>query len=152
MNKSLLIKTEYDMRALAVKLAEASFAGGFIALFGGLGAGKTAFVKGFCAHFGIEEVSSPTFNIVKHYDGRGAAIDHFDCYRLDDADELIAMGFDEYLFSSSIILMEWSENVSDALPAERLEIRIQGSGNEPREVELVPFGKKYEAIIEELAL
>ncbi|MBQ4428583.1 MAG: tRNA (adenosine(37)-N6)-threonylcarbamoyltransferase complex ATPase subunit type 1 TsaE [Clostridia bacterium] len=152
MKKSFLIKNEYDMRDLAAKLAEASFAGVFIALFGGLGAGKTAFVKGFCAYFGIAEVSSPTFNIVKHYNGGEAAIDHFDCYRLDDADELLAMGFDEYLFSNSIILMEWSENVPDALPAERLEIHIGGSGNDVREVELVPFGKKYEAMIEELAL
>ncbi|MBR5949110.1 MAG: tRNA (adenosine(37)-N6)-threonylcarbamoyltransferase complex ATPase subunit type 1 TsaE [Clostridia bacterium] len=140
------------MRDLAEKLAEASFAGEFIALFGGLGAGKTAFVKGFCAHFGITEVSSPTFNIVKHYDGGGAAIDHFDCYRLDDEDELLAMGFEEYLYAGSIVLMEWSENVLGALPEGRLELHLNGSGDEPREAELISFGDEYDALIEGITL
>lgn len=152
LNKKLTVKTESEMRALAAKLADASFAGGFIALFGGLGAGKTAFVKGFCARFGILEVSSPTFNIVKRYESGDTAIDHFDCYRLADADELFAMGFDEYLQSTGIILMEWSENVIDALPLERLEVHISGSGCEPREAELISFGADYDSIIEEINL
>lgn len=152
LNKRFLIKTESDMRTLAKKLAEASFAGEFIALFGGLGAGKTAFVKGFCAHFDIEEVSSPTFSIVKHYDGGEVRIDHFDCYRIDDADELMAIGFEEYLYSESIVLMEWSENVLDALPEDRIEIRISGSGDEARDVELASFGAVYDAVIEGITL
>ena len=152
MNKSLTVKTESEMRRFAAELANASFEGAFIALFGGLGAGKTAFVKGFCAHYGIDGVSSPTFNIVKHYDGGGAAIDHFDCYRLDSADELFAMGFEDHLCSGSIVLMEWSENVLEALPEKRLEVHISGSGDEPRSVEMIPFGKDYEALVEELAL
>lgn len=152
MNKRFLIKNESEMRNLAAKLAQASFAGEFIALFGGLGAGKTAFVKGFCAHFGIDGVSSPTFNLVKHYCGGGVAIDHFDCYRLADSDELLAMGFEEYLYSGSIVLMEWSENVTDALPKRRLELHIVGNGDAPREAELVSFGEEYDEAIEGITL
>ena len=140
------------MRHLAEMLAKASFDGAFIALFGDLGAGKTVFVKGFCAFFGIFEVSSPTFTIVKHYESKKTQIDHFDCYRLADSDELLAMGYEEYLLSGSIILMEWSENVIDALPPDRLEVHISGSGDEPREIEFIPFGKEYETMIEELML
>ena len=138
------------MHALAEKLAESFRKGGFIALFGGLGAGKTCFVKGFCSYFGITEVSSPTFTIVKHYTAGDLTIDHFDCYRLDSSDELLAMGFEEYLDPTGIILMEWSENVLDALPESRLEIHISGSGIDPRTVELVSFGDEYDAILEEL--
>ncbi len=151
MKHSFFVKTESDMRSLGARLAGLSFEGMFIALFGGLGAGKTAFVKGFCAKFGIMEVSSPTFNLVKHYDSGGAAIDHFDCYRLDDEGELFAMGFEEYLYSKSIILMEWSENVPDALPKSRLEIRISGSGSEARSVEMEAFGEEYDRVLEEIS-
>lgn len=140
------------MRALAAKLAESFSKGGFIALFGGLGAGKTCFVKGFCSCFGITEVSSPTFTIVKNYSAGELTIHHFDCYRLDSSDELLAMGFEEYLDTTGIILMEWSENVSDALPESRLEIHICGSGSDPRTVELISFGDEYDAILEELRL
>lgn len=136
------------MLSLAGELAKRSFGGEFIALFGGLGAGKTTFVRGFCSALGMDAAASPTFTIVRHYEAGGASVFHFDCYRLADSEELISIGFDDYLSTGSIILMEWSENVIDALPEERLEVHISGSGNDARTVELVPVGERLETIVQ----
>ncbi len=152
MIKRFTAKTEDEMRLIAQALARSAFAGEFIALFGGLGAGKTTLVRYFAEMLGADTAASPTFTIVRHYTGEALSIDHFDCYRLADSDELFAIGFDDYLDSDSVKLMEWSENVPEALPAERLEVHITGSGSDPRTVEIVPFGEKYEAITEKTDL
>ncbi len=150
MIKYLTAKTEDEMRLIAQELAKSAFAGEFIALFGGLGAGKTTLVRYFAEKLGADTAASPTFTIVRHYEGETLSIDHFDCYRLADSDELFAIGFDDYLDSETVKLMEWSENVSEALPAERLEVHIEGSGRDARSVKIVPFGEKYEAITEKI--
>ncbi len=140
------------MRALGEALAKAAFPGEFIALFGGLGAGKTTLVRHFAAALGMDAAASPTFTIVRRYASDLVSIDHFDCYRLADADELYAVGFEDHLDTGSIIIMEWSENVLDALPPERLEVHIEGSGEEPRSVDIEAFGAAYESILEGLSL
>lgn len=152
MVRNFIANTETDMEHLARKLAKLAFAGEFIALFGGLGAGKTTLVRYFCAELGADTAASPTFTIIRHYTGDTLSIAHFDCYRLADSDELLAIGFDDYLGSDEIKLMEWSENVEDALPAERLEIHIGGSGNDPRYIEMISFGEEYDRITEALSL
>ena len=134
---------ETALSRLAARLAELVFAGGFIALFGELGAGKTTFVRHFAARLGIESVLSPTFTIVRQYASERLALDHFDCYRLASEDELDAMGFSDYLASDSVILMEWSERVRGSLPAERLEVHIEGSGSEKRRLLLRAIGENY---------
>lgn len=147
-----VVKSEDEMRCLAQQLAKNAFAGEFIALFGGLGAGKTTLVKHFAAYVGIDTAASPTFTIVRNYASETASIIHFDCYRLADSDELLAIGFDDYLSTDSIIMMEWSENVEDALPEHRLEIHISGSGADPREVEMRSFGEDYDRALEAIVI
>ena len=137
MSKELIIKTEQDMLLFGKRLAKLLHGGEFIALFGDLGAGKTTLVRGIASEIGIDNISSPTF-------------DHFDCYRLADYEELLAVGFEDYLAGGSVIVMEWCENVCEALPSERLEIHIAGSGNDERSLELVPIGAKYEEMTAEL--
>ena len=128
----------------------------FIALFGDLGAGKTTLVKGIAEYFRIDHIQSPTFTIVREYDAHGIRLCHFDAYRLGDSDELYAIGFDDYLTDDSVIIMEWPQNVLDALPNDRLNISLNGSGNEPRYVSIEPIGAKhsefYGNIIKELSL
>ena len=152
MIKSYTAKTEADMCSLGVCLAGHVFPGAFIVLFGGLGAGKTTLVRSFSSALGLDPAASPTFTIVRKYSGEKVSVSHFDCYRLADADELYAVGFDDYLGSDDIIMMEWSENVYDALPGERLEIEIAGSGDDPRQLELRSFGEKYDELLEELEI
>lgn len=95
-----------------------------IALYGGLGMGKTAFVRGLAAGLDIDsyEVSSPTFAIVHEHEGR-AMLYHFDMYRVETLDDLYYTGFFDYM-GNGVIVTEWSENIEDALPEDKISIEI----------------------------
>lgn len=94
-----------------------------IALFGGLGMGKTAFTRGLCSGLGVKEgVSSPTFALVNEYRGK-FNIYHFDMYRVTSWDDLYSTGFFDYL-DNGILVIEWSENIEEALPQDAIKISI----------------------------
>ena len=147
MIRELSIKDEQQMRSLGSKIARGLFKGAFIALFGDLGAGKTTLVRGLASEMGIDTIASPTFNIVRSHEGRGMILDHFDAYRLSDHEDLFAIGFEEYIDSDSIVVMEWCENVIEALPQQRLELHISGSGDDVRTVKILAVGNEYENIL-----
>ena len=144
--RTLICKTEQEMESLGRRLAWSLPVPSFVALFGELGAGKTALVRGMGAQVGTAEVRSPTFTIVHEYESSPRLI-HLDAYRLADTEELLAIGFEEYLAQRAILVLEWAERVPEALPAERLELHLSGSGDEPREIRLVPVGKQYESVV-----
>ena len=147
--KNVLCQTEADTEALGGRLARLLDAPAFVALYGDLGAGKTAFVRGMGAALGIDDVRSPTFTIVQEHPCEPPLL-HFDAYRLCGEDELYAIGFEEYSAMPALIALEWAERVPDALPRERLDIFFEGSGDEPRRVRLQPRGKRYESVVERL--
>lgn len=129
---------EKDTYEIGKKLAENLNPGDVIAFYGDLGAGKTAFTKGVCAHFGIEDVHSPTFTIVNEYNG-DVTVYHFDAYRIDD-DSWINGGFDEYLFAGGICVIEWAENLSDVLPKNTIKVTISrdlAKGDDYRDIEVL---------------
>ncbi len=96
----------------------------FVALFGDLGVGKTAFVRGFASIFAPEaRVKSPTFALVNQYKGEGINLFHFDMYRIKDEDELYSIGFYDYL-DTGICLVEWSENIEQFLPDRYIRVEI----------------------------
>ena len=106
-------QSEQETRDIAKRVAEKLKAGDVILFTGEMGAGKTAFTKGFSEYFGTaEEVSSPTFALVNEYPGR-VPIFHFDLYRIYGFDDLYAIGFFDYLDRGGIIVVEWSENVPE---------------------------------------
>ena len=144
--KTIVCTTEQETLSLGQRLVRALPVPSFVALFGGLGAGKTALVRGMGAAVGTGEVRSPTFTIVHEYETSPRLI-HFDAYRLSDAEELFAIGFDEYLAQDAVIVLEWAERVPEALPRERLELRLAGSGEDPREIALIPLGARYESVV-----
>ena len=97
-----------------------------IALFGGLGMGKTAFVRALAEGLGMDpnEISSPTFAIVHEHEGKnGKMLYHFDMYRVESWDDLYSTGFFDYL-GRGVVVTEWSENIEEALPEERIDIEI----------------------------
>ncbi len=143
-----IVKTEEDMLALGKRIAERLDCNGFIALYGDLGTGKTVFARGVAQSFGVDHVSSPTFTIVCEYPTE-PKLYHFDAYRLSDADELYAIGYEDYLKERSLILMEWANLVESALPNERLDVSIAGSGMDARTVRIVPHGTRTEEIFHE---
>ena len=147
--KTIFCQTEQETQALGGRLIKLLPVPSFVALLGDLGAGKTALVRGMGAQAGTSEVRSPTFTIVHEYETIPKLI-HFDAYRLADAEELFAIGFEDYLAQNAVIVLEWAERVPEALPKERLEIHLSGSGDDPREVLLIPFGTAYESVVDAL--
>ncbi|MDD3921484.1 MAG: tRNA (adenosine(37)-N6)-threonylcarbamoyltransferase complex ATPase subunit type 1 TsaE, partial [Eubacteriales bacterium] len=130
---SITANTEQETEAAGMLLGKQLAAGMFVSLIGDLGAGKTAFCRGIGAALGITGIASPTFTIVQEHQG-SLKLYHFDVYRLSGSDELFDIGFQEYLEDSAVTVMEWPENVPEALPRERLEVTIVGSGEAPRTI------------------
>ena len=149
MAQTLILETEKDMENLGARIASYLSDGGFVALYGDLGAGKTVFCRGIAKGLSVDHLCSPTFTIVQEYP-TVPLLFHFDAYRLEDEDELYAMGFEDYLDRKGLILMEWADRVPKALPEERLDITITGSGSDARLLRLVPQGAKYERLVSEL--
>ncbi len=109
----------------AQEIAERLNGGAVIAFFGGLGMGKTAFSRGFVKGRGVDaEVSSPTFSLVNEYGGV-PPIYHFDMYRVDSWNDLYTTGFFEYIDMGAILLVEWSENIENALPEDSIRVEIE---------------------------
>ena len=117
--------SEAETEAFGRSLAEQLPVPAVICLYGELGAGKTAFVRGLASGMGITAaVSSPTFTIVNEYSGEPELI-HFDMYRLHDADELFDIGWEDYLKRNAVLVVEWSENVEDAFDGSEISIHIE---------------------------
>ncbi len=126
--------------------------GDVVSLVGELGAGKTVFVRGVARGLGCDGVSSPSFLIVQEYRGRSPVF-HCDFYRLRTAQELIEVGWDEYLGGRGIVLIEWGNLIPEALPAEFLEVRIdpvEYSGCD-RRLQFIPGGGHYQMLVKELS-
>ncbi len=147
--KTIVCKTESDTESLGRRLIRALPVPSFVALYGDLGAGKTALVRGMGVEVGTSEVRSPTFTIAHEYETIPRLI-HFDAYRLGDAEELFAIGFEDYLAQDAILVLEWAERVPEALPNERMEITIEGSGNDPRTIQIESVGERYESVVNAL--
>ncbi len=121
-----------ETEQLGRRLAEKLQGGEVLALFGGLGMGKTAFTRGIAAGLGVDSgVSSPTFALVHDYAGR-LMVHHFDMYRVSGWDDLYSTGFFDYLETDDVLVIEWSENIEGALPDDAVRITIS-VGNEPEE-------------------
>ena len=123
-----------ETEALGARLAAALRPGDIVAFLGGLGAGKTAFVRGIASQLAPDaEVSSPTFALVNEYSGR-LTIQHFDIYRITTMDDLYSSGFFDYLESGCLLAVEWSENIAGALPENTLFVRIRSLGGDGRDI------------------
>ncbi len=122
--QKFITKSYGETCALGERLGKALRGGRVIAFFGGMGMGKTAFVTGVAKGMGISDfVSSPTFSIVNVY-GKNAELCHFDMYRVESWEDLDSTGFFEYMENGSVLCVEWSENIENALPADAVRISI----------------------------
>lgn len=131
--------------SLGRRLASALKGTEVIAMFGGLGMGKTALTRGIASGLGADDcVSSPTFALVNEYEGR-CKIYHFDMYRINGIDDLYAVGFFDYL-DTGVIIIEWSENISDALPDDCIRITIKPGENENSRIFCIEGGSLDEDI------
>ncbi|MDL2258288.1 tRNA (adenosine(37)-N6)-threonylcarbamoyltransferase complex ATPase subunit type 1 TsaE [Eubacteriales bacterium OttesenSCG-928-K08] len=149
---SMCSKTEQETEILGVALAKQLFPGAFVALWGGLGAGKTAFARGVGKGLGANTIKSPTFTVLHSHEQGRLPLHHFDAYRLNGEDELWDIGYDEYVNGSGVVLLEWPERVLGALPRNRLDVKITGNGDDPRKIDLLPYGDEYEKLLSKLDL
>ena len=118
------------------KLGRSLAPGTVVAMYGGLGAGKTAFTRGLAAGLGITaNVTSPTFTIVNEYPGK-IPLFHFDMYRLENENELYEIGWDDYLERGGVCAVEWSEKVPTAFPPGTITVKIEAQGENKRRIEV----------------
>ena len=129
--------SEKDTEELGVRLARSLPAGSqVIAMYGELGAGKTAFIRGLGRGLGVTElINSPTFTIVNEFQGE-RELYHFDMYRLGSADELFDIGWEDYLSRGGVCAVEWSENVAEAFDGSEIVVTVRKTGEESREIEI----------------
>ena len=117
--------SEKETENIGAAFAKDLKGGSVVAMYGDLGAGKTAFVRGMARGMGLDaHVSSPTFTIVNVYPGERELI-HFDMYRLASADELFDIGWEDYLNRGAVCAVEWSENVRDAFFGDEINVTIE---------------------------
>ena len=149
MNYKVTSYSEADTIELAQNIESEKFKNMVICLSGDLGSGKTVFTKGFADAMEItEEVTSPTFNIIKEYTSGELPLYHMDVYRLDG--KVDDIGIEEYFNKKGVTIIEWSDTIEDYLPKNRLDIRIKSSDEveDKRVIVITPHGKKYEDLCE----
>ena len=146
MEYRLTMRSEMETIELAQNLESEKFPNMIICLNGELGSGKTLFTKGFASALGIKEnITSPTFNIIKEYDGE-LPLYQMDVYRLDGKTD--GIGIEEYFTKGGVVIIEWASTIKDILPEERLDIRIKVAGENSRVLLVEPRGQKYEELCE----
>ncbi len=129
-------------------LGEVARAGDLICLWGELGAGKTHLAKAIGAGLGVSEtITSPSFVLMAEYEGR-LPLFHIDPYRLVSAEDALAGGLIDERQAEGVTLVEWPERLGDALPVGRLDVRIDGTGDEPRTITLIAWEDRYEPYLE----
>ena len=132
---------------IAQNLESEKFENMIICLEGDLGSGKTIFTKGFAQALGIEEnITSPTFNIIKEYLNGEMPLYHMDVYRLDGNTD--GVGIEDYFKKGGVVIIEWADMIRDILPEERLDIKFKIVDEETRVLTFIPHGQKYEEICE----
>ncbi len=132
--REFITRSPEETEALGEKIAEKLGGGEVLALFGEMGAGKTALTRGIARGLGVTVgVSSPTFALVHEYRGR-LPVYHFDMYRIEGWDDLYSTGFFDYLDSGGVLIIEWSENIENALPENAVRIHLRQGETENQRI------------------
>lgn len=132
--RSIVTNSAAETERFAEDLAKQLKPNDVIAFFGGLGMGKTTFVRGLARALGCaDEVSSPTFSLVHEYRST-PKLYHFDMYRVTSFDDLYSTGFFDYLESGAVLAIEWSENIEGALPEGTIQVRFERLGETQRRI------------------
>ncbi len=137
---ALVSSSPEDTRSIAAALSGVLAPGDVVALSGDLGAGKTCFVQGAARALGVEDrVTSPTFVLMREYQGRLPVL-HLDVYRMGNLQELVDLGWEEFLDPDSVIFIEWGDAVAQLLPPDHLQVEITATGENDRRIEMTPQG------------
>ncbi len=149
MDYKITTYSEEETIELAQNIESEKFPNMVICLRGDLGCGKTIFTKGFALAMEVkEEITSPTFNIIKEYTSGEIPLYHMDVYRLDGKVE--DLGIEEYYTKGGVTIIEWADMIPDYLPEERLDIKFKHSSEDEdkRIITITPYGYEYEELCE----
>lgn len=147
MDYKITTKCEEDTMEIAQNIESEKFPNMVICLTGDLGSGKTIFTKGFAEALGIDEnITSPTFNIIKEYTTGEMNLYHMDLYRLNG--DVKNLGLEEYFTKGGVVIIEWADLIEDYLPEERLDVKIKVVDEDTRILIFKPRGIKYEELCE----
>jgi len=140
-----------ETEEFGIKLGKLLKKGHIVCLNGDLGAGKTTLTKAIGLGLDVKEyITSPTFTLINQYKGR-LPVYHFDVYRLENADELFDLGFDEYFYGNGVCIIEWAEKIEKLLPKERIELDIKkGKDINERVINITAYGSEYIDLVKEL--
>lgn len=126
-----------ETEELGFRLGQVLRRGDCVALFGGMGAGKTLFARGVAAGLSLKDaVTSPTFALVNEYTDGPVPMLHFDMYRLSTPEDLESSGFWDYDRENAVFVIEWAQNIERSLPPGCVRVRIAGNGDSPREISI----------------
>ena len=147
MNYKYTSRNEEDTMELAENIESEKFPGMLICLKGELGSGKTVFVKGFARALGLDDnITSPTFSLIKTYPDGEMLLNHMDFYRLEDSKE--EFGLNDYLNQDGVCIIEWPEMIEEQIPEERLDIKFKVIDDDTRVLVLTPHGERYEELVD----
>ena len=151
--RKLVSQSVEETLALGERIGRAALPGDVVALFGGLGAGKTVLAKGVLRGLGgdPDDATSPTFTLLRQYQAR-LQLHHFDAYRLSAPREFLDIGAEEAFYGDGICVIEWAERVLEVLPPDRLDVHLEVSGEARRELQLVAAGPRAEALLGRMGL
>ncbi|HJV36536.1 tRNA (adenosine(37)-N6)-threonylcarbamoyltransferase complex ATPase subunit type 1 TsaE [Geomonas sp.] len=149
---TVITTSNAETAELGARLGRLLRPGDFIALVGELGAGKTQFAKGIATGLDVDAdtpVTSPTYTILNIYQGR-VPLYHFDLYRLESAEQVEELGFDEYFAGDGACVVEWAERLGDEVPAQALIVSFAHAGGDERSICFTPSGVRGRALLEHL--
>jgi tRNA threonylcarbamoyladenosine biosynthesis protein TsaE len=139
----IISKSSQETLKVGRKLSKLLSEGDIVCLFGQLGAGKTVLVKGIAAGLGIPvtEVISPTFTIVRQHKGK-LNLSHLDLYRLD-CQSILTLGYEDYIYSDSVTLIEWADRLNGYLPQKYLKVEFKVVDDKTRQIDITAIGQRY---------
>ena len=146
----IIVNNLKDTEKLGRIIAKCAEKGTVICLDGELGAGKTSLARFIAKESGVKGyIVSPTFTIIKEYEGR-LPFYHMDVYRIDSEDDMYDLGYDEYIYSEGVTVIEWSKLIEGILPEERINIEIKRINDTKREINIDGKGFIFEKLVSEL--
>ena len=150
MNLTIITKSPEETKNLGKEVSKLTKPGDLLAFYGELGVGKTCFIQGISQGLKVKDyVTSPSFTIINEYQGK-IPIYHFDLFRLDNAEEILELGYKEYFYGEGLTVIEWAGKIEQLLPKEHLEIEIKFKDRYQRTISFIPQGDRFNKFLEEL--
>ena len=148
----IISKSTNDTLNIGKTIAKSLRKTDIICLFGELGSGKTVLTKGIASGLGIKKnkVISPSFVLIRQYALARIPLYHFDLYRLDAPEDILALGYEEYLYDDGVTVIEWADRLKYILPKEYLKISLRVDSTLGRSLEFSAFGKRYKQLLGEI--